>query len=76
MAGMAVTREIEPWEALLESGDADERLVAQAVENARPATTVPLPSDLHPELSAGLRRAGLQQRAPGLGLVDDGHLLR
>ena len=59
MAGMAVTREIEPWEALMESGEADERLVAQAVENARAATTVPLPGDLHPELSAGLRRVGI-----------------
>ncbi len=59
MARMAVAREIEPWAELLESGAADERLVAEAVESARPATTVPLPGDLHPELAAGLRRAGI-----------------
>ena len=35
---MAVVREIEPWDALLEEGRADERLVTQARERpARPA---------------------------------------
>ena len=32
---MAVTREVEPWSALLEAGRADARLVRQAYEGAR-----------------------------------------
>ena len=59
MARMAVTREIEPWEDLLEAAEADERVVAQALESARPAASVPLPDDLHPDLRDGLERAGI-----------------
>ena len=76
MAAMAVTREIEPWEALLEDGEADERLVAEAAEPARSATTTPIPADLHAELRAGLRRAGIDalyaHQAEALDAAADG----
>jgi DEAD/DEAH box helicase domain-containing protein len=79
MAAMAVTREIEPWDALLEEGEEDERLVAQAVERARAATTVPLPDDLHPELAAGLRGAGIEglytHQAEALEAAQDGPIV-
>ncbi|MBA3861113.1 MAG: DEAD/DEAH box helicase [Solirubrobacterales bacterium] len=55
---MAVTREVEPWSALLEAGRADARLVRQAYEGAREADFAPLPDDLHPELAEALAGAG------------------
>ena len=58
---MAVVRDIEPWDALLEAGRADERLVRQAREPARSARTAPLPADLHPDLLAALRRTGVEE---------------
>jgi len=59
MAAMAVTRTLEPWTELLDEGEADGRLVAQARRGAREARTVPLPDDLHPSLSAALRNNGI-----------------
>ena len=61
MTPVAVTREIEPWSELLDAAEADERVVAQAFEGARAATSVPLPRDLHPDLLAGLGRAGIER---------------
>ena len=40
---MAVVRDIEPWDALLEAGREDERLVMQAAQNRRAAQAVALP---------------------------------
>ena len=57
---MPVVREIEPWDALLEEGRTDERLVTQAREPARAADSVPMPDDLHPALRDGLAAAGIQ----------------
>jgi DEAD/DEAH box helicase domain-containing protein len=57
---MAVVREIEPWDALLEEGRADERLVAQSRTRAREADAVPVPGDLHPALRDGLAHAGIE----------------
>jgi DEAD/DEAH box helicase domain-containing protein len=57
---MAVIREIEPWDALLEAGREDERLVAQSRSRAHEAVTVPVPGDLHPALREGLEHAGLE----------------
>ena len=57
---MPVVREIEPWDALLEEGRSDERLVTQAREPARAADSVPVPDDLHPALRDGLAAAGIQ----------------
>src|SRR5215211_4844986 len=56
---MAVTRRIEPWSALLDAGRADERLVREAFEGAREPELVPIPADLHPDVVAGLERAGI-----------------
>src|SRR4051794_1996112 len=56
---MAVVREIEPWDALLEAGRADERLVRQAMQNAREPRVEPLPAELHPDVLAGLRGRGI-----------------
>jgi DEAD/DEAH box helicase domain-containing protein len=58
---VAVVREIEPWDTLLEAGRADERLVVQARQPARAARPAPLPRDLHPDLLSGLRRAGIEE---------------
>jgi len=57
---MAITREIAPWDALLETGAADGRLVASARESAREPVTAGMPADLHPDLVKGLARAGVQ----------------
>jgi DEAD/DEAH box helicase domain-containing protein len=57
---MAVIREIEPWDALLEEGREDERLVAQSRSRAHEAVTVAVPGDLHPALREGLAHAGLE----------------
>jgi DEAD/DEAH box helicase domain-containing protein len=76
---MAVVRDIEPWDALLEAGRADERLVVQAREPARPAQTVPLPDGLHPDLLAGLDRAGIDDlythQADALEAVERGPVM-
>jgi DEAD/DEAH box helicase domain-containing protein len=56
---MVVVRDIEPWDALLEAGRADERLVRQAMVNAREPDMVPLPDELHPDVAAGLRGRGI-----------------
>ncbi len=45
---MAVTREIQPWDELLAEGRADQRLVMQSAQNARPPRRAPIPADLHP----------------------------
>ena len=58
---MAVVRDIEPWDALLEAGRADERLVMQAAQNRRPARAVALPPDLHPEVATALREKGIDR---------------
>jgi DEAD/DEAH box helicase domain-containing protein len=61
MGSVAVTRRTEPWSALLEAGRADERLVREAYEGARPARFADVPGDLHPKLLEGLRTAGVDQ---------------
>ena len=56
---MVVVRDIEPWDALLEAGRADERLVRQAMVNAREPEMATLPAELHPDVLRGLRAAGI-----------------
>ena len=58
---MAVVRDIEPWDALLEAGREDERLVMQAAQNRRPARAVALPAELHPEVADALRARGVER---------------
>jgi DEAD/DEAH box helicase domain-containing protein len=58
---VAVVREIEPWDDLLEAGRTDERLVVQTSVYARPAQVRPVPPDLHPSVAAALERAGFDE---------------
>jgi DEAD/DEAH box helicase domain-containing protein len=58
---VAVVRDIEPWDALLEAGRDDERLVAQAAQNRRAARTVAIPGELHPDVVAALRARGIER---------------
>jgi DEAD/DEAH box helicase domain-containing protein len=58
---MAVTREIEPWSALLDAGRADERLVREAFEGRRAAKLVDVPDGLHPALVDALGRTGIDR---------------
>ena len=63
---MVVVRDIEPWDALLQAGREDERLVMQASQHPRPAQEVAIPEELHPgqlpsgelRLDGELRRSG------------------
>ena len=56
---MVVVREIEPWDALLAAGRADERLVREAMQNAREPKLAAIPAELHPDVAAGLRKRGI-----------------
>ena len=58
---MAITRQTEPWSGLLDAGRADERLVREAYEGARPPRLADIPPDLHPKLLEGLEHAGIEQ---------------
>ena len=58
---MAVVRQIEPWDALLEAGREDDRLVTQSAVHARPARPADLPEQLHPEVHRALRSAGIDR---------------
>jgi len=56
-----MTREIEPWTALLASARGDGRLVGEAFEHARAPRFEALPAELHPQLQAALRAAGIER---------------
>jgi DEAD/DEAH box helicase domain-containing protein len=56
-----MTREIEPWTALLEVARGDRRLVGEAFEYARDSRFAPLPGELHPRLRAGLAANGIER---------------
>ena len=55
----APTAPAESWDALLAEGEATDRLVHQALLPARPASLVPLPADLHPDLRTALGKSGV-----------------
>jgi DEAD/DEAH box helicase domain-containing protein len=55
----AMTREIEPWTALLASARGEGRLVGEAFEHARAPRFEALSPELHPQLQAALRAAGI-----------------
>jgi DEAD/DEAH box helicase domain-containing protein len=57
---MAVAREIEPWNELLQAGRADERLVREAFEGLRPPALRELP-EMDERLTAALRACGIEQ---------------
>ncbi len=52
---------IEPWSAVLDEAREDGRLVRQAHEGPGEATLVEIPEELHPDVVAGLHRAGIEQ---------------
>jgi DEAD/DEAH box helicase domain-containing protein len=54
-------RQGEPWREILEAGEADERLVYEDVHAATPASTEPLPEDLHPLLAQALHARGIHE---------------
>ncbi len=58
---MTAVRETEPWEALLESGREDERLVHDDVYEARSGRTVSIPEDLDWRVIEALRGAGVDR---------------
>jgi DEAD/DEAH box helicase domain-containing protein len=58
---VGVVRDIEPWDALLQAGREDERLVMTTAQHARPARAVALPEELHPDVLAALRGRGIDR---------------
>ena len=56
---MAVVRDIEPWDALLQAGREDERLVMQASQHPRPPRLAAIPDELHPQVADALRARGI-----------------
>jgi DEAD/DEAH box helicase domain-containing protein len=58
---VAVTREIEPWDELLQAGRDDDRLVMQAAQNRRPPRAVAIPDALHPDVVAALEGRGIER---------------
>ncbi len=58
---MSVVRDIEPWDALLQAGRDDERLVMQASQHPRPAREVAIPEELHPQVADALRARGIER---------------
>ncbi|HEY2633004.1 MAG TPA: DEAD/DEAH box helicase, partial [Solirubrobacteraceae bacterium] len=58
---MATERLIEPWSALLDEAREDGRVVREAREGPGEAKLVEIPSELHPDVVAGLERVGIEQ---------------
>jgi DEAD/DEAH box helicase domain-containing protein len=54
-------RTIEPWSALVDEARDDGRIVREAREGPGRATLVDIPATLHPDVIAGLERAGIQR---------------
>jgi DEAD/DEAH box helicase domain-containing protein len=52
-------RTIEPWSALVDEARGDGRIVREAREGPGKATLVDIPAELHPDVIAGLERAGI-----------------
>src|SRR3954452_22562599 len=58
---MPVTRDIEPWDALLAAGREDERLVMQTAQNRREPRAVAIPEALHPAVADALQARGIDR---------------
>ena len=58
---MATVSQVEPWNALLETGRADGRLVHDDVFPARPSRLVPVPAELSPSVARALTNAGIDR---------------
>jgi DEAD/DEAH box helicase domain-containing protein len=61
MNALAIVRDIEPWDALLQAGREDERLVMQASQHPRPPREVAIPESLHAEVAAALEARGIDR---------------
>jgi DEAD/DEAH box helicase domain-containing protein len=76
---VAITRETEPWAALLQAGRDDERLVREANEHERPPILEPLPEGLHPSLVGALSNQGIDalyaHQAEALGHAMEGDFI-
>jgi DEAD/DEAH box helicase domain-containing protein len=58
---VVVVRDIEPWDALLEAGREDERLVMQASQHPRPPREAAIPDELHPGVADALLARGIDR---------------
>jgi DEAD/DEAH box helicase domain-containing protein len=58
---LSVVRDIEPWDAILQAGREDDRLVMQASQHPRAAREVAIPEELHPEVADALRARGIER---------------
>jgi DEAD/DEAH box helicase domain-containing protein len=58
---VAIVRDIEPWDELLQAGRDDERLVMQASQHPKPPREAPIPEELHPEVAEALRARGIDR---------------
>ena len=56
---MAIVRDIEPWDALLDAGRSDERLVRQESQHAREPRMAAIPAELHDDVAKALRANGI-----------------
>src|SRR6476620_8399656 len=56
---MAVIRDIEPWDGLLQAGRTDERLVTQSSVHPRAGRRAPIPEELHPKVTQALEAKGI-----------------
>jgi DEAD/DEAH box helicase domain-containing protein len=57
----AKERTLDPWSALIDEARADGRLVREAREGPGRARLVDIPEELHPDVVAGLARAGIER---------------
>jgi DEAD/DEAH box helicase domain-containing protein len=57
---MPTTRATEPWEALLDLGRTDERLVHEDLYGSRPARLVEIPTELSWTVAQALEQAGIE----------------
>ncbi|HLH13214.1 MAG TPA: DEAD/DEAH box helicase, partial [Solirubrobacteraceae bacterium] len=60
-ARRAESSKAEPWEALIEQGRLDQRLIQESSTLAQRALTVPIPDELDPRVHDALRAAGIQE---------------
>src|ERR1700754_4436307 len=58
---MAIVRDIQPWDALLEAGREDERLVRQQMQHARFPRVAAIPEELHADVADALRAGGITE---------------
>ncbi|WP_028058079.1 DEAD/DEAH box helicase [Candidatus Solirubrobacter pratensis] len=58
---MAIVRDIQPWDALLEAGREDERLVREEMQHARFPRVSAIPEELHEDVANALRANGITE---------------